>query len=137
MKKDLIEAYDEYKDSLVDDTYVQLKAKKDFEDTFSKYTQEELKDEIVDLEIYAHFLKKQIFYTFDYKEPEDYENLAFTPQEIYRLYLEKDLAIYSVLSECTDDYLRDVVRFFVANDYDDEAIMMIANYMNQKQRFSK
>jgi len=134
MKKDLIEAYDNYVDSTYEDRYAQIKAKKELEGVFSKYTQEELKEELQDLELYVQFLKKQIFYTFDYEEVNEIEEgiMAFNAQDIYRLYLEKDLAIYNVLSECTDDYIKEVIKFFVAHDYDDQAIMLLANFMRQR-----
>ena len=134
MKKDLFEAYLDLQDSLFDDDYTKIKIKKNFENTFNKYTEEELKEELQDLEIYVRFLKKQIFYTFDYKEVEE-GIIAFNPEEIYKLYLEKDLAIYNVLSECTDDYIKEVIKFFVAHDYDDQAIMLLANFMRQRSEF--
>ena len=140
MKKDLIEAYTDYQDSLFDDDYTKLKLQNKLVDIFTKYTKEEIKEEISNLESYIDFLKKQNFYTHEYKFIEEakaeIEELAFNPIEIYRLYLEKDLAIYSVLSQCTDDYLKEVIKVWVAYEYDAEAIMLVVNYMDQKKRFS-
>lgn len=142
MRKDLFEAYMNYQDSFFDDDYTKVKMKSKLFDTFAHYSKEEIKEEIADLRSYIDFLKKQNFYENEYKFIEEAKKeldseIAFNPVEIYRLYLEKDLAIYSVLSQCTDEYLKEVIKTWIAFEYDTEAIMLVANYMNQKKRFTE
>lgn len=132
MLKDLYAAYENYQDSFYDDGYTKIKNLGNWVDIFAKYSKEELKEEVQNLEQYIAFIKKQTFYAHDYKKIMNDKDLAFNPMEIYRLYLEQDLAIYSVLAGCTDDYLKDVIRCWSAMDYDAEAITLVANYINQR-----
>ena len=137
MLKDLYTAYENYQDAFYEDDYTKMKLQSKFVDVFAKYSKEELKEEISNLESYIDFLKKQTFYAHDYKEIVKDKDLAFNPLEIYKLYLENDLAIYSVLAGCTDEYLKDVINTWIAYEYDTEAIMLVTNYMKQKNEILK
>jgi len=61
MLKDLYNAYADYTDTLFDDDYTKLKAQNRLVDTFIKYSEEEIKDEITNLESYIECLRTKVF----------------------------------------------------------------------------
>ena len=83
---------------------------------------------------YIDFLRKQQFYLFEDFNEED-EAVAFTPQNIYRLWLEKDMCIYDVIAECTDEYLDDVIGYWIVKQYDPAAVEMLAHYRSKRAEF--
>lgn len=101
-------------------------------------TEEEINNEINFLEKYSNLLKKQKFYLFDDIQGEYVfkdEIVAFSPVDIYRLWIEKDMAIYDVISKCSDDYLQEVIEFWVASQYDVKAVEMLAHYKSMRKEF--
>lgn len=134
MKKDLMEKYRHLKEHNFEVPAEKVWTEEYIANILDSMTKEDLEKEIDFLDDYVYFLKLSYHKLFEYDEEES--ELAFSPQEIYRLWLEKDMALYDVLSECTDDYIQDVIEYWVARQYDQEAIKMLADYKTKRIEFS-
>lgn len=134
MMKELMEKYRWLKEHNFETEAEKVWTEEYIYNIFDNLTREDFEKEIDFLDDYIHYLKIKYHQLFEYDEEES--EYAFSPQELYRLWLEKDeISLYSVLADCTDEYIQEVLNCWISREYEKDAILLLANYKNKREAF--